>query len=322
MIPTTLSPVQLPKARGLTDVLMAPAGPGVPPGTAAALRRRLTDALAGSAGGGPIRVDPYLLRMALLAPSRHTDDDPFRWSPRTAKRSVGVVAVHHCIGGRARTPAEAVAITMAQLVEDARHGRGRHSSLARWLALAGAGGRAAVQAEATTWATRLFEAIEWDRLEQPPIIGGQDQWWDCPGTPSVGLRGRADVRVPTSPVPGAATGPGRGDRAPALFTMVGGRPGPTSRVELGLAALVAVLARPVAPAPTRVVGWWPDCGRALVLPVDLPMLRQTADAVVTAVRATGTGTHVPTASPCTLRPLTTPPVVTVARAPVRSRIGV
>jgi hypothetical protein len=274
---TTLSSTLLPKAKGLTDALLAPSGPGITPGEQTVLRTRLQDALTPLAGGGPIRMNGYLLRTALLAPERGMDDSPFHWSSRTARRSIGIVAARHCVRGLARTPGEAVAITVAQLAEDGRQGQGRRGSLAQWLALVPEGGRAAVRAEATTWATHLLEALEWGRLRPPPVIGGPDQWWDCPSAPAVGLRGRADVRVlvPDNP---AAT---------ALLTMVGGQPGPTSGVELGLAALVAVLTRPAAPAPARVVGWWPDCGRALVLAVDLPMLRQTANAVVATARVVG-----------------------------------
>lgn len=279
MIPTTLPSTQLPRARSLTDALLAPAGPRPAPEHITTLRRRLQNALAsagcGQAGTEPVRVDAYLLRTALLAGDRLGYREQFHWSPQRTRRSIGVSAVRHCVIGEARTPAEAVASTAAQLIADARQGLTRPGSLAGWLAALPGGGLAAVLAEATTWATRLCGVIEWDRFERAPTIGGHDQWWDCPGPALVGLRGRADLRVTTL----------SGGDVASLFTMIGGRPGPAARFELGLAALVAVLTRPAVEPPARVVGWWPDCGRALVLAVDLPLLEQTADAAVSAVRA-------------------------------------
>lgn len=275
MIPTTLPSTQLPRSRSLTDALIAPAGPRPTPEHLSTLRRRLQNALAAAAGAEPVRVDAYLLRTSLLARDRLGPREQFHWSPLRARRSIGVTAVRRCVIGGVRTPAEAVGSTAAQLIADARQDLTRPGSLARWLAALPAGGRAVVLAEATTWATRLYEVIEWDRLERAPMIGAHDQWWDCPGPALVGLRGRADLRVTTL----------SGGDVASLFTMIGGRPGPAARFELGLAALVAVLTRPAVEPPARVVGWWPDCGRALVLAVDLPLLEQTADAAVSAVRA-------------------------------------
>jgi hypothetical protein len=302
VIPASLPTGRLPRARTLTDALLAPSDPPPTGDQLASLGRRLQEDLASLAlppGARRIRVDPYLLRTVHPTAELPGDGAPFRWSPRTARRAIGVAAVAACVDGSVRTPAEAVVTRVAQLVEDTRQGLARAGSLAEWLALTAGGALAAVVAEATTWATRLFGAVEWTRLDGPPSIGGPDRWWDCPGAPLVGLRGRADVRIP--PVVGreprhrsVATDvdPTDGSRrsGPSVLSMVGGRPGPTSRLELGLAALVDVLSRPSAAAPGRVVGWWPDCGRALVLGVDLHLLRQTADAVVTAVgTAAGTG---------------------------------
>jgi len=275
MIPTTLPSTQLPRARSLTDALLAPAGLRPAPEHVAALRRRLQNALAYAAEAKPVRVDAYLLRHAHLSQDRLSRSEQFHWSPLRARRSIGLSAVRRCISGEARTPGEAVASTAAQLISEARQDLTRPGSLARWLAELPGGGLAAVVAEATTWATRLCGVIEWDRLVRPLTVGGPDQWWDCPGPALVGLRGRADLRVTTLP----------GGDVTALFSMIGGYPAPTARSELGLAALVAALSRPAVGAPTRVVGWWPDCGRALVLAVDLPLLEQTADSVVSAVQA-------------------------------------
>ena len=76
--------------------------------------------------------------------------------------------------------------------------------------------------------------------------------------------------------------------APVLFTMMGGVTGPTSRIELGLSALVALVADVSAPVPARVMGWWPQSGRSIVVPIDSTSLQRTFDAVVEAVRGVRT----------------------------------
>jgi hypothetical protein len=273
VIPTTLPAAALPRARTLTDALLSPAGPAPAPAALDALRARLAAGLAavGPASGPVLRIDAFALRTATGADAGAAGR-PFRWTPRTARRTLGVAAVRHCLVGGGRTPAEAVAASAARLVEDARHGLARRGTPAAWLASLPGGARAQVLAEATTWATHLYEAVEWHRLARPPAVGAPDRWWDCPGPVAVALRGRADARFPL---------PGGGE---ALLTMVAGRPGPSGRVELGLAALVDVVARPTARPPSRVVGWWPECGRALVLAVDLGLLSETAGSVTEAVR--------------------------------------
>ena len=215
-------------------------------------------------------MDAYLLGTAGSDTDPASGDRPFAWSPWTARRAIGVAAVRRCLEGGARSPAGAVRAVVSSMVDEARAGVARRGSPSRWLAEIGEGAQAAAIAEATTWATRLFVAVEWDRLGRPATVGAPDRWWDCPGV-RVSLRGRADARIET-PV-------GR----PSLLTMLAGRPGPTSRFELALAALVDVAARPTAPPPARVVGWWPDCGRALVLEAELGLLEEAARAVVAAV---------------------------------------
>lgn len=275
MIPTSLPAAVLPRARCLTDALVAPPDPAPHGAALEVLRARTRDELAVVAppAGPVLRVDGYLLGTSARDPVRPpAAGRPFSWSPRTARRSIGVAAVRRCLEGGARTPAEAVAATAARMAGDARAGLASRVSPASWLATLEDGARAAVLAEATTWATHLFEAVEWRRLDPQPAVGCADRWWDCPGVRTVALRGRADVRV------GAPGG------RQVLLTMAAGRPGPTSRVELALAALVDVAAGPSMPPPARVVGWWPECGRALVLCVDLELLEETARSVVAAVR--------------------------------------
>lgn len=290
MTPTTLPATLLPRARGLTDALLAPAGPPPPPGVVAdldrALRNGLAEATAGC-GGPPVRLDAFAIRTVgePPRPSGPPGDDSFRWTPRTARRTAGISAAALVVGGRARCPAQGAELAVAALVEDARRSRARPGSLADWLGSAPAGVVATVLAEATSWATHFVTAVEWSRVGGAVEVGGADRWWDVVGRPPVGLRGRVDARLAVTPAGRAA--PGRGSPQTArqsLLTVVGGRPGPGSRTELGLAALVDILRRPGGPAPARVVGWWPECGRALVLDVTEQLLASTATATLAAVR--------------------------------------
>lgn len=286
MTPTTLPATELPRSRTLTDALLAPPSPAPPTAAVAALGRVLPTDLRAAAGRGgpPVRVDGFALRAAAGAPGAGTPGPaPFHWTPRTARRAVGVWAASRVVDGRARTPSDGTRLVMDELADRARRVGARPGSLGEWLAAASGGLLAATRAEATTWATHLVTALDWSRLAPAAEVGGPDRWWDLPGDPRIGLRGRADVRVA---VPGDPASAPHGDAARCSFlTVCAGRPGPTSRVELGLTPLVHVLRHPCGPLPARVVGWWPECGRALVLPVDEGLLAVSARAAVEAVRA-------------------------------------
>ena len=127
-----------------------------------------------------------------------------------------------------------------------------------------------VKAEAVTWATQLATALQWERLERPPVIGGRDDWWACPGTRRLTLKGRADVRAVI------------GGRQ-ALLVISGGVPTAGWRLDLGFPALVAALVRGERGVPVRVVGTWPSCGQFRALEVDAGVLVDSARAVVSAV---------------------------------------
>lgn len=300
----TLSPVALPRARALTDALLAPEGDPPPEATAAEMGERLTrglaEVLANAPAGVPgaprrgrapcARVGAFDLARAgpddrsdgggrtagQAASARRAQPDPFRWSARTARRKIGLAAVRICADGCAASPVDAVTLVMADPAGPSGLGPNGPGSCADWLASLAPPARALVQAEAVTWATRLWTAIEWPRVTPRPVVGGADRWWHWNGAVRVALRGRADVRVP---------GP-RG----AQLSVVGGSPAPAARSALCLAALVDVLTRGAAHAPSRVVGWWPDCGKVWLVPVNRSTLQATVDHVLRAVaRVAGNG---------------------------------
>jgi hypothetical protein len=301
----TLSPMALPRARDLTDALLAPPGDPLSDATVALVRERLTSGLAEVVGaaadtGGAVpytRVGAFDLACAGggddtgrrndagngeggggdgggdrnrggVPPSR-CPSSPFRWTTRTARRKIGLAAVGICAEGKAASPADAVAMVTADPAGPTGPGPTGPGSCADWLGSLAQPARAMVQAEAITWATRLWTAIEWHRIRTSPTVGGPDRWWHWNGAIRVALRGRVDVRLP-----------GRGG---AQLSMVGGSPAPAARSALCLAALVDVLARGAHGAPSRVVGWWPDSGRAWVVPVDATTLGATVDHVLRVV---------------------------------------
>jgi|HubBroStandDraft_1064217.scaffolds.fasta_scaffold99812_2 hypothetical protein len=277
--PTGIS-LSLPRAGALTDALLAPAPATVAAGDLLALKEQLAGDLAALVAelpaGERLRLDGFGFALARDHPDRLGGADrPFVPSPATSRRAVGLAAVARCVRGRSPSPAAAVAEVLAAGVEDVADGLDGADGAARapwwagWYAGLAAGGRAMVEAEAVTWATQLWTALEWERVG-PAVVGGGDDWWDCPGTRAITLRGRAEVRV-------------RAGERPALLVVGSGLPPTDWRGTLGFPALVAALARGEGAVAGRVVGLWPASGQVRILPVDAAALTATATAVVAAV---------------------------------------
>jgi hypothetical protein len=267
------------RATWLTDALLAPPGEDIAPGDLAGLRGDLTAELRALGSelpaGDRLQVDVFKVLVAHRHPDRcMAADDPFVASPRLCRRALGVAAVSRCVRGLSPNPAVAVAEVLQGGLEDASVASTTAAVKAPWWAewYAGlpGGGRAVVRAEAVAWATQLFTALEWGRIPRPPVIGGRDDWWQCPDEPKLVLQGRADVRSFDR-------------RRPALLVVGTGRCRTDWRVELGYPGLVASLVRDTHATPSRVVGVWPQSGQVRVLPVDLITLRATATALVAAV---------------------------------------
>ena len=126
--------------------------------------------------------------------------------------------------------------------------------------------RAAVGADAVTWATRLWGAVDWTSFERAPLIG-RDHWWDSPHSSLLALRGRADVRA----------------GAVHLVTLSGSRRA-SVRTELSVVALVEALRSRDGIMPGRVVGWWPDSGHLVRVEVEPAVLKKGVEAVEAALR--------------------------------------
>jgi hypothetical protein len=278
-------------AEGLTGALLAP----LPVFDAASWRAAFDDAtsvLAGlavrRAGGGPFRVTDHEVRVALGGTEHRTaggvvggaaggvervgteEPEPFAWSARTARRTLGLAAVRRLADGGARSPAEAVRTRLAESGAWVRDGSPWVSPLDRWLAGLPPAGLAAVAAQAVTWATRLWCALDWAAFPSPPVIG-RDHWWDSPHSALLALRGRADVRTER-----------------AHLVVLSGPRRDSARAELALVTLVEALRGRSGDPPGRVVGWWPDSGHLVRVEPEPAVLTQGAEAV--ALVLTGAGT--------------------------------
>ncbi len=143
------------------------------------------------------------------------------------------------------------------------------SQLDRWVAGLTDAGRAAVEAEAVTWATRLWCALDWAAFDTPPVIG-RDRWWDSPHSALLALRGRAEVRTPG-----------------AHLVVLSGPRRDSVRSELALVALVEALRSRSPVPPGRVVGWWPESGHVVRLEPEPTVLYLATEAVTLVVTGGG-----------------------------------
>jgi hypothetical protein len=245
----------LPRAGALTDVITA--SPGEPPSddelSAAreTVSRGTRKALAGAPPGSTLRVDSYRIQLAFTQDRGLSfADDTFAPSPATCRRAIGSLAVARSVRERSIAPGKAV----AEILDRAAGASVEACAWwEEWYRRIPSGARAVVRSEAVTWATQLYEAIEWDRLERPPVIGG-DFRWRTSDAARASLHGKVDVHASV-------------DGRPVLFVMPTGVPGPNWSAALGLSALVSGLARGPRGIPARVVGLWPASGQVRILSV-------------------------------------------------------
>jgi hypothetical protein len=270
------SPVAPQAPHGLTNDLLSPFGPLAAPHRAAVLDtvaripQELADLAAPRPGGGSLRLTDHDVRTALAPAEVPPAPTPFAWSARTARRALGLAAVRGLVAGEERTPAEGVRATLAEGIRRARMGDGLASPMDRWLAGLPPGGSAAVQAEAVTWATRLWCALDWSAFDERPVIG-RDRWWDSPHSSLLAIRSRAEVRS-------VALDPS-GCPFSVHLVVLGGPRRPSIRSELSVVALVEALHAPASLPPGRVVGWWPDSGHVVKVDIDQAAVRDGVAAI-------------------------------------------
>jgi hypothetical protein len=266
----------------ITEVLLeVPSGP-LGSEVRSRVRDRLVEGISRTVAdlppGGLVEVTLPVLRRARRRPGTEGTVDPtFAWKPAFARRSLGLAAVRACAEGRSRGPAAAVGPLAEHAVDEWRRTGWRTFHWEPWFAGLGAGGRAAVLAEATTWSTALWAAFDWALLAPRSVLGGTDDQWTCPGPRPVRLKGRCEVRVGLDP----SGGHGGVDGSSALVSVSGGIPGDDWREELSYLALVAGLRSTERPIPARVLGLWPEAGVQRLAEVDEHLLHAATDRVVT-----------------------------------------
>jgi hypothetical protein len=260
----------------LTDELLGPLG-GLAVGDRAAVRqaaidlpRMLADLAIPRRGGGVRRVTDHDVRMALAPQGQSADTSPFAWSTRTARRALGLAAVRSQLTGTTRSLIDGVRSTSAGAIRSAREGNGSPASMDRWLAGLPAAGLAAVEADAVTWATRLWCALDWSAFEDLPTVG-RDRWWDSPHSSLLAIRSRAEVRtIGRNP---------SGDPFSVHLVVLTGPRRVSVRAELSVVALVETLRAPSSLPPGRIVGWWPDSGHLVKVEVDQLALADGVSAI-------------------------------------------
>jgi hypothetical protein len=265
-------PVVLPRARALTEAVLAPTAPALPAAALDRIRRTVTAALVSETAGGGVALDlgDYQIDVARLDPSRCRPPEPFTPSPGRCRRAIGLEAVRRALRLRS-SPVLAVEEILGETRSEGADDRGGSGWWwGRWYRGLSAGARAVVQAEAVSWATALWTALEWHRFDRLDV-GGRTLRWTAPAAGgSVSLRARVDVRT------WAGDGP--------VLVLVGSGLVPASwRPTLGYPALVAALAHDQRAVPRRVVMWWPAAGQVRIAEVDAALLEETAAAVTSAV---------------------------------------
>jgi hypothetical protein len=240
--------------------------------------RTLADLAVPRPGGGSLRLTDHHVRAALAAPDGVVPDTPFAWSARTARRALGLAGLRAVVAGTVRSPIDGVTMSIDDAVRAARLGEAAASPMDRWLAELPPAGRAAVQAGAVTWATRLWCALDWSAFEEPPGIG-RDHWWDSPHSSLLALRSRAEVRSVARDQAGSPLS--------VHLVVLGGPRRTTIRSELSVAAMVEVLCAPRSLPPGRMVGWWPDSGHLVTLEIDQLALTNGVAAVARTLASTG-----------------------------------
>jgi hypothetical protein len=263
---TAIMRVALPRAAALTDVLQSPPIGRVGESELQRLRDVLVSELTGNevgAVGGAVRIDAYRLQLSLNDPGRLRDlDRSFNPNPAACRRSIGLAATTACCRDGNVPPVQAVRTLLAQV--ESLGGSGAWWE--QWYRRLAPGAKGVVQAEATTWASQLFEALEWHRFDPQALLGTDPRW--RPGSGSrVMLHGRVDVQVATNEVP-------------AFLISNTGVAGPEWAAGLALPALAAGLSRGSEGIPGRVVGWWPASGQVRILEIDLAVLERTAKMVI------------------------------------------
>jgi hypothetical protein len=247
--------------------------------------RVLADLAVPRLGATSLRLTDHHVRTALTCEDYTGAADagtPFAWSPRTARRALGLAAVRAIVAGEVKSPIDGTRAAMAKAIRSVRDGE-RSTSMDRWLTGLPAAGLAVVEADAVTWATRLWCALDWNAFDELPMIG-RDRWWNSPHSSLLAIRSRAEVR--------SVTHDKMGDPFSVHLVVLGGKRRITIRSELSVVAMVEALLAPRSIPPGRIVGWWPDSGHQIKVDIDQEVMAEGV-ATITRTLARAEATAVP-----------------------------
>jgi hypothetical protein len=191
----------------------------------------------------------------------------FRWSPGTARRTLGNAALRRTTM-QPTTIRDAVRDELGDQMLRAASGHSRSGSLSHWLASAPHPVIGLITAEAVNWTTQLYEIVQW--LEAPWEVPASDAYYDVASARTT-LRARRDLVV-------------RHDGTRIVLRVRSGSPGKSAGPGLRADLTIEALADHDGIAPARVIGLWPEAGVCLSVDGTMSDLRSGArDLVRTAV---------------------------------------
>jgi len=258
---TTVRRLLAPSPASLVALLTAPADATtscLPDG----LRRAVCERLGGGGHDVVLRLDAFAVERG---PARF--GEPFRWTVRASRRTLGTAALRHLEDRVATDPLRAATEAIEALCDRAHRGLARRGTLGTWLATQPAAVRAACAVAAATWATAVAHVVDLDLHHDVVAVGVPDAWVEVPGARTT-LHGRADA---------VGRAEGRG-----VLRVRDGAPGPRALDGLAVDGLLASLVAGGADRPARILGAWPDAGLCVVVELDAETLRRGARALVRA----------------------------------------
>lgn len=255
-----LSPVQARVYRALMDGIDAVSV--VDAGEVRTLRRCLSDAagrLSGRVASGQLVLSRSTLPGALACPGS-VGEDPFAWTARSAARSLGLPALWQMVRDHRMDPLAAVERTLIE-VESEVPGR----PLGQWLVSLSPAQRAAVSAQACSWATRAWTAVPWTSLGRiRPLFASL--YWNPGRDGPLTMVARPDVQVLLR----------RGSNTDVVLLSIGAPSAPAQRLD------TLVTAFRLGRAPLRSVRVDPASGSVEVADVTAQSLEQAVNEVLRA----------------------------------------
>jgi hypothetical protein len=195
-------------------------------------------------------------------------DNPFRWSPATARRVLGNAALRRCLDDPSLTRVSAVEVELEEQLLRYVTGYARPGSLASYLAVSSNAELGLVRSEAANWTTQLAEVT--DVIARPWEVAASDVYYDVARARTT-LRGRRDAIVTN-------------EQNRVLIRVRLGAPGKSAGPGLRADLTIDALANARGMGASRIIGVWPEAGVLLSVEGTMADLRAGArDLVRTAV---------------------------------------